>query len=80
MAIRKQGGISWIIKKFKAPTSGQIKVDVSDGQLQTEFVLDIAQGDYVLTNVCDENGNSFGNVGSCVLVWNQGTWNSQNWQ
>ena len=37
---------------------------MSDGQLQTEFVLDITQGDYVLTNVCDENGNSFGNVGS----------------
>ena len=75
-----KGVFSWIIKKFKDTTSGQIKVDVSDGQLQTEFVLDIAQGDYVLTNVCDENGNSYGNVGSCVLVWNQGTWNSQNWQ
>ena len=74
------GEKSYHDENFNDATSGQIKVDVSDGQLQTEFVLDIAQGDYVLTNVCDENGNSFGNVGYCVLVWNQGTWNSQNWQ
>ena len=74
-----KGVFSWIIKNFNDTTSGQIEVNVSDGSLQTDFILDVTRGDYVLTNVCDENGNKFGG-GGCVLVWNQGNWNNQNWQ
>ena len=60
-----RGVFSWIIKNFTNTTSGSIKVNVSDGFLDTAFTLDIAAGDFVVTQVCDENGNSFGDQGAC---------------